>query len=174
MSRVGTYFAVERRADSSFFVPEMRLHDRGQPVEFTAVACQRRRGQTPTVSAANRAPTNATAWWTIDRMWTRWLALAATAWAGAYVVGYLALVHHDGNPAAWWYVGIIVIGMAAAITVAGGWLSRPALVSSAVVLGIAALVGLLSIGILLLPSIACLIVGMVLLKPTPSSVSSPR
>jgi hypothetical protein len=75
-------------------------------------------------------------WRIIDHMWTRWLALAATTWTGAYVVAYLALVRHDGNSPAWWYIGLIAIGMVALIVVVAGWLSRPALVVSAVCLGL--------------------------------------
>jgi hypothetical protein len=93
------------------------------------------------------------------------LALAATAWAGAYVAAYLALVHHDGNSPAWWYVGLVAIGAVPLIAVGTGWLSRPALVASAAVLAFAALLGLLSMGIVLLPSVVCVIVAAFVLKP---------
>ncbi len=98
-------------------------------------------------------------------MWTRWLAAIATIWAGGYVAGYLALVHHDGNSPAWWYVGLIAVAMVVSIAVAVGWLSRPALIAGASAFGVAAVLGLLTIGILLLPAIACLIVGAVRLTP---------
>ena len=107
-------------------------------------------------------------------MWTRWLALAATTWAGAYVVAYLALVHHDGNSPAWWYVGLVAIGTVPLIAVVTGRLSRPALVASAAVLAFAALLGLLSIGIALVPSVMCAIVAAFVMKPGSRVASGPR
>ena len=107
-------------------------------------------------------------------MWTRWLALAATTWAGAYVVTYLALVRHDGNSPAWWYVGLVAIGMVPLIAVVAGWLSRPALIASAVALAFAALLGLLSIGIFLVPSVICVIVAAFVMKATSRTVAGPR
>ncbi|WP_213455475.1 hypothetical protein [Rhizomonospora bruguierae] len=98
-------------------------------------------------------------------MWTRLLALTATIWAGAYLVGYLVLVSQDGGSPAWWYAGLIVIGLAPLVAVLAGRLSRPALAASAILLGLAALLGLLSIGIFLLPAIACVIAAALVLKP---------
>jgi hypothetical protein len=107
-------------------------------------------------------------------MWARWLALAATTWTGAYVVAYLILVRHDGNSPAWWYVVLIAISMGPLIAAAAGWLSRPALVASAVVHALAALLGLLSIGIFLLPSVMCVIVAAFVMKPTSRTAPGPR
>jgi hypothetical protein len=107
-------------------------------------------------------------------MWTRWLALAATIWTGAYLVAYLALVHHDGNSPAWWYVGLAAIGTVPLMAAIAGWLSRPALAGSAVMLASTSLLGLLSIGILLLPSVICVIVAAAVMKPTSRTASGPR
>ena len=100
--------------------------------------------------------------------------VCATAWAGAYVVAYLALVRHDGNSPAWWYVGLVAVGTVPLIAVVAGWSSRPAVVASAVVLALAALLGLLSIGIVLLPSVVCVIVAAFGMKPRSRVASGPR
>ena len=113
-------------------------------------------------------------WWTIGNMWARWLALAATAWTGGYATVYLILVHHDGNSPVWWYVGLLAVGMVPLIATAAGWLSRPALIASAVALAFAALLGLLSIGLLLLPSVVTAIVAASMMKHTTRAAPEPR
>jgi hypothetical protein len=97
-------------------------------------------------------------------MWSRWLALAATTWTGAYVVAYLVLVRHDGNSPAWWYVVLLAISVVPLIAAVAGRLSRPGLFASAVVQALAALLGLLSIGVFLLPSVGCVFVAASLLR----------
>jgi len=99
-------------------------------------------------------------------MWTRWLALAATIWTAAYVVAYLAIVRQDGSTPAWWYVGLIAAGVLPLIAAVAGWSSRPALVASGGVLGFASLLGLLSIGIFLMPAVLCVIVAAFVPKPS--------
>jgi hypothetical protein len=90
------------------------------------------------------------------------------------VVAYLALVHHDGNSPAWWYVGLLAIGMGPLIAVVAGRLSRSALVASGVVLALAALLGLLSIGIFLLPAVMCVIVAAVIMRSTSRPAPEPQ
>jgi hypothetical protein len=102
------------------------------------------------------------------------LALAATAWTGGYATVYLILVHHDGNSPAWWYVGLLAVSMVPLIARAAGWLSRPALIASAVALALAVLLGLLSIGLLLLPSVVTAIVAASMMKPTTRAAPEPR
>jgi peptidoglycan/LPS O-acetylase OafA/YrhL len=106
-------------------------------------------------------------------MWARRLALAATIWTGAYVAAYLGIVRDDGNSPAWWDVGLIAISVLPLVAVVAGWLSRPLLVASAVVLAFASLLGLLSFGIFLLPSVMCAIVAAFVTKPTPRPASGP-
>jgi hypothetical protein len=98
-------------------------------------------------------------------MWARWLALAATVWTLIYISTYLAVVRADGNPPAWWYVALVAIGVVPLVATAAGWTSRPALVASTAVLGVGMLLGLLSIGLLLLPSVILAAVTVVLAKP---------
>ena len=73
-------------------------------------------------------------WWsTIGDMWARFLAVAATIWTATYVVAYLLLIRHEGDSPAWWYVGLIAIGVLPLIPAVAGRLSRPGLIASAVV-----------------------------------------
>jgi hypothetical protein len=97
-------------------------------------------------------------------MRARWLALAAAVWTVAYVAGYLVLVRREGNDPAWWYVGLIAIGLVPLIAATAGRSSRPALVASAVVLGLAALLALLSIGIFLVPAVVCGAVAAIVMR----------
>jgi hypothetical protein len=99
-------------------------------------------------------------------MWARWLALAATAWTGGYIAVYVNVVRNDGNSPLWWYVGLLAIGMLPLIAAAAGWLSRPALIASTIALALAALLGLLSIGLLLLPAVIGAAVAAAVMKPT--------
>jgi hypothetical protein len=87
---------------------------------------------------------------------------------------YLVLVREDGNSPAWWYVGLLTISAVPLMATAAGWLSRPALVASGVALALAMLLGLLSIGILLLPSVICVIVGAFVMKPASGTPPGPR
>jgi hypothetical protein len=103
-------------------------------------------------------------------MVTRWLACAAAVWAAAYLCVYFVLVHDQDNGPAWWYVGLIALSILPLIAAASGRLSRPALVGSIVTMAVATLLGLLSIGLLLLPALICVIVATVVMKPTHTSV----
>jgi hypothetical protein len=95
-------------------------------------------------------------------------------WTGAYVLAYLAVVRQDDNSPAWWYVVLLAFGMVPLIAVVAGWLSRPALVASAVVHALAALLGLLSIGIFLLPSLVCVFAAGLVMERTSGTASEPR
>ncbi len=107
-------------------------------------------------------------------MRTRWLTLAATIWTGAYLVAYLEVVHRDGNPPAWWYVGLLAVGAVPIIATAAGWRSRTALVASAGILGLATVLGLLSIGILLVPALVCVIVAACVMTSPARPLPVPR
>jgi hypothetical protein len=106
-------------------------------------------------------------------MVTRRLALAAATWATAYLGVYFVLVHYQGNGPAWWYVGLIVLSILPLITAAMGRVSRPALVGSVVAMAVATLLGLLSIGLLLLPALIFVIVSAAVMKPDARS-AGPR
>ena len=107
-------------------------------------------------------------------MWARWLALAATAWTGAYVALYLVLIREGGGSPAWWYIGLLAISAAPLVATAAGWVSRPALIASGAALVLAMLLGLLSIGALLLPSVICVTVAVFVVKPSPGAQPGPQ
>ncbi len=106
-------------------------------------------------------------------MLARWLALAAITWTGAYVAAYLIQVRHDGNSPAWWYVGLIAVSVVPLIAAVAGRLSRLALIASAVLLALGALLGLLSVGVLLLPSVMCVIVAAFVMKTASETAHGP-
>jgi len=106
----------------------------------------------------------------MDAMRARWWALAAAVWTVVYLVGYLILVNLDGNGPAWWYVGLLVVGVTPLIAASAGRSSRPTLIASAVLLGFAALLGLLSIGILLVPAVVCAVVAAIATGPGSSAL----
>jgi hypothetical protein len=87
---------------------------------------------------------------------TRIYAFAAAVWAALYLGAYLVIVSSEGNGVAWWYVALIFA--AVALTVAAGIegatsRASKALLVALIVLGFAALMAVLTIGILLLPAI---------------------
>jgi hypothetical protein len=83
----------------------------------------------------------------------RYLAMGAAAWAAGYAAIYVGIVRGQGNSPAWWYVALLGAGIAVlALATAGRW-PRPMLISGTVLLALAALAGLLSIGILLFPGV---------------------
>jgi hypothetical protein len=84
----------------------------------------------------------------------RCLAIAATVWAAGFVAVYVALVREQGNPPAWWYVALVAAGaLLVALPRVGRWAKRR-LILGALLLGLAALAGALSIGLLLAPAVA--------------------
>jgi hypothetical protein len=85
---------------------------------------------------------------------TRHLAVGAALWAAGYAVVYLVLIGRQGSSPAWWYVGLLAAGVASlAVGVAGSSL-RPMLILGTVLLAMAALAGMASIGMLLIPGVA--------------------
>lgn len=87
-------------------------------------------------------------------MTSRILAAGAALWALAYVGGYLAVINEQGEESpVWWYVGLVLLGAAAMSARAAGVGNKSASIAGLVLLGCAALLGLLSIGIFLLPAV---------------------
>lgn len=92
------------------------------------------------------------------KLWQLLAGLAA-AWTALFVVLYLiASANHGGSPA-WWYLAILAIVIAGLALSAAGRLSRQALLGATVVLFVATLVALLSVGVLLLPGLVASIVA---------------
>jgi hypothetical protein len=87
---------------------------------------------------------------------TRIWSFAAVVWTTFYVVLYLIIVKRDGNGVAWWYVTLV--GAAAVLILAGGvegatHRARTALLAGLVVLVMSGLLGLATIGFLLVPAV---------------------
>jgi hypothetical protein len=92
----------------------------------------------------------------------RILAAAAAVWTIAYAIVYLVVISGQGNSPAAWYVVMLAIGAVSLVVAAAGRAMRPALIFGTIVLGIATLLGLLSIGLLLLPALIASAVAIAL------------
>ena len=86
-------------------------------------------------------------------MKVRLLALGLAGWVAAYAWVYVQSMRDQGTPPYWWYVAIIGAGVVPPLLAAAGLRSRSVLICGAVILGIAAVLGLPSIGMLLLPGV---------------------
>ena len=92
--------------------------------------------------------------WKYDRdVKVRLLALGLAAWVAAYAWVYVASMRDQGSTPYWWYVAIIGAGAVPPMLAAAGLRSRSVLICGAVILGIAAVLALPSIGMLLLPAV---------------------
>jgi hypothetical protein len=94
---------------------------------------------------------------------SRWLAAGAAVWIAGFAAIYLLILHSQGNPPAWWLIAVLAAGAIPLILAAAGRSFRPALLAAAVLLACAALLGLLSIGLLLVPAAA--VTAVVALRP---------
>jgi hypothetical protein len=82
-------------------------------------------------------------------------ATGAAIWALAYAAGYVILIHQQGDSSvAWWYVALVVAAAAALVASVVGARSRARSILGAALLALAMLLGLASIGLLLLPAVA--------------------
>jgi hypothetical protein len=84
---------------------------------------------------------------------SRYLALGAAVWAAGYAGIYIVIVRGQGNSPAWWYVALLAAGVVSLAVAAA--LRRPMapLVLGMACLGLAALAGILSMGLLLVPGV---------------------
>jgi hypothetical protein len=83
----------------------------------------------------------------------RLLALGLAAWVAAYAWVYVESMRDQGSTPYWWYLAIIGAGGMPPMLAAAGLRSRSLLVCDAVILGIAAVLALPSIGMFLLPGV---------------------
>ena len=83
----------------------------------------------------------------------RLVALGLAAWVAAYAWVYVASMRDQGSAPYWWYVAIIGAGAVPLMLAAAGLRSRSVLICGAVILAIAAVLALPSIGMLVLPAV---------------------
>jgi hypothetical protein len=89
----------------------------------------------------------------MGRMRCRYLAIGAAVWAAGYGAVYAAVVTGQGNSPAWWYLAVLAAGAGSLAVAATRRWPRPALIFGAACLALAALAGVLSIGMLLVPAV---------------------
>jgi hypothetical protein len=88
----------------------------------------------------------------------RGLTVVACVWALLFVSVYISLTRADDGPA-WWYVALVVVGVLVAASTLTGARPRVPLAIATALFGIAIVLGLLSIGLLLVPAAVLTAVG---------------
>jgi hypothetical protein len=92
----------------------------------------------------------------------RGLTVIACVWALLFVAIYVAIARSPENSGpAWWYVAIVVVGILVAGASLTGASPRVTLGIATALFGIAILLGLLSVGLLLVPAAVLTAVGAV-------------
>jgi FtsH-binding integral membrane protein len=86
-----------------------------------------------------------------ERVTYRYLAIGAALWAAGYTGIYLAIIHGQGNSPAWWYVALLAAGAGSLAFAAVRRRPLAPLIAGMVCLALAALAGVMSIGLLLVP-----------------------
>lgn len=90
----------------------------------------------------------------------RGLTVVACVWAVLFVAVYIALSRQPENAGpAWWYVGLVVVAILVAGSTLTGARPRVPLAIATGLFGIAIVLGLLSIGLLLVPAAVLTAVG---------------
>ena len=98
-------------------------------------------------------------------MLRRFLVAAATAWGVVYLVVYLWVIDAQEGAIAGWYVVLIVLAaLSFALAALDRW-ARPALTVGLVTSALAMLVGLLSLGAQLAPTVVAALIALVLTRP---------
>jgi hypothetical protein len=88
-----------------------------------------------------------------ERVHSRYLVLGAAVWAAGYTGIYIFIVRGQGNSPAWWYVALLATGTGVLALAAARRRPRPLLILGAFCIALAALAGLLSIGLFLVPGV---------------------
>lgn len=98
----------------------------------------------------------------------RGLTAIACVWALLYIAVYIAIARspENGGPA-WWYVGIVIVGVLVAAAALTGASPRLTLGIATVLFGIAIFLGLLPVGLLLVPAAVLTAIGA--LRPLPTT-----
>ena len=86
-------------------------------------------------------------------MRARFLAIAAAVWTAANAGIYYLVISAQGNTPAWWYLAVLGVSTLLFVLAAGRLWPVPLLITGAILLTGAALAGVLSIGMLLVPGV---------------------
>jgi|SRR5215467_1198942 len=93
-------------------------------------------------------------------MRARILAIAAAVWTAANAGIYLLVISAQGNSPAWWYLAILGASVLLCSLAACRLWPVPMLVTGAVLLTAAALAGVLSTGLLLVPGVLAAVAAL--------------
>jgi hypothetical protein len=93
-------------------------------------------------------------------MRARFLAIGAAVWTAANAGIYLLVISAQGNSPAWWYPAVLGVAAVLFALAAGRFWPVPLLITGAVLLTGAALVGVLSIGLLLVPGVLAAVAAL--------------
>ena len=106
-------------------------------------------------------------------MRARILAIAAAVWTAANAGIYLLVISAQGNSPAWWYLAILGISALLFALAACRLWPVPMLITGAVLLTAAALAGVLSIGLLLVPGVLAAVAALGPTRPRPARRARP-
>jgi hypothetical protein len=93
-------------------------------------------------------------------MRARFLAIGAAVWTAANAGIYLLVISAQGNSPAWWYPAVLGVAAALFALAAGRLWPVPLLITGAVLVTGAALIGVLSIGLLLVPGVLAAVAAL--------------
>ena len=93
-------------------------------------------------------------------MRARFLAIGAAVWTAANAGIYLLIISAQGNSPEWWYLAVLGTSALLFALAAGRLWPVPLLITGAVLLTAAALVGVLSIGLLLVPGVLAAVAAL--------------
>jgi hypothetical protein len=95
-----------------------------------------------------------------DRMRARFLAIGAAVWTAANAGIYFLVISAQGNTPAWWYLAVLGTSTLLFALAAGRLWPVPLLITGAILLTGAALAGVLSIGMLLVPGVLAAVAAL--------------
>ena len=93
-------------------------------------------------------------------MRARFLATGAAVWTAAIAGIYLLVISAQGNTPAWWYLAVLGASVLLFALAAGRLWRVPLLITGAILLTGAALAGVLSIGMLLVPGVLAAVAAL--------------
>ena len=94
------------------------------------------------------------------QMRARFLAIAAAVWTAANAGIYYLVISAQGNTPAWWYLAVLGVSTLLFVLAAGRLWPVPLLITGAILLTGAALAGVLSIGMLLVPGVLAAVAAL--------------